>query len=222
MSFSGAGLSQESGIPTFRDTDGIWTTVDPLKMASLEGLMADPGGVIGWYDERRRFIATKQPNAAHLALAATPGMLHVTQNIDHLLEAAGIPDAIHLHGIVTRDHCHEQCGHVEVIDPASPPGLRLCPRCGALVRPSIVLFGEMLPEDAWLRAQVVMTAADAIVVVGTSGEVYPAAGLIDMARDNGAKLVVVNPDRTAPGDEADVDIRGTAAEVLPDLLSARR
>ena len=222
VSFSGAGLSRESGIPTFRDTDGIWTTVDPMKMASVEGLLADPLEVITWYDERRAFIASKQPNAAHRALAATPGMIHVTQNIDHLLERAGLGGVIHLHGIIDRDHCQERCGHEEAVDPASPPGLRHCPVCGSLMRPSVVLFGEMLPQTEWFMAQAAMAAADAVVVVGTSGDVYPAAGLIDLARDYGARIIVVNPEETPQGREADVDIRGTAADVVPALLGVRR
>lgn len=222
VSFSGAGLSQESGIPTFRDSEGIWTTVDPMKMASVEGFLADPAAVIDWYDERRRFIADKEPNPAHRALAATPGMVHVTQNIDHLLERAGVIDAIHLHGIIDRDHCHDGCGHTEHVDPGRPPGLRTCPECGALMRPSIVWFGEMLPQREWFRAQAAMSAADAIIVVGTSGEVYPAAGLIDLARDYGAKVIVVNPEETVAGRLADVDLRGRAGDVLPELLSVRR
>lgn len=222
VSFSGAGLSQESGIPTFRDEGGIWTTVDPFKMASVEGFAADPAGVVSWYDERRRFIAEKSPNPAHRALALAPSMVHITQNIDHLLERAGVMDVIHLHGIIDRDHCHDRCGHEEVVDPASPPGLRSCPSCGALMRPSIVWFGEALPQREWFRAQAALSAADAVVVVGTSGEVYPAAGLIDLARDHGAKIIVVNPEETPAGRAADVDLRGRAGDVLPELLAERR
>ena len=221
VSFSGAGLSEESGIPTFRDADGIWTTVDPFKMASVEGFAADPAGVIDWYDERRRFIAAKDPNPAHRALALAPSMVHITQNIDHLLERAGVSDVVHLHGVIDRDHCHDRCGHEEAVDPATPPGLRACPRCGAMMRPSIVWFGEPLPQREWFRAQAALSAADAVIVVGTSGEVYPAAGLIDLARDYGAKVIVVNPEETAAGHSADVDIRGRAGEVVPELLSVR-
>jgi NAD-dependent deacetylase len=222
VSFSGAGLSQESGIPTFRDADGIWTTVDPLKMASVDGFLADPEGVIAWYDERRVFIAGKDPNPAHRALAAANGMVHVTQNIDPLLERAGVADPIHLHGVIDRDHCQDRCGHTELVDPAHPPGLRACPACGSLMRPSIVWFGEMLPQREWFRAQAALSAADAVIVVGTSGEVYPAAGLIDLARDHGAKVIVVNPEETPAGAVADVDLRGLAGEILPELLAPRR
>lgn len=222
VSFSGAGLSQESGIPTFRDADGIWTTVDPLKMASVEGFLADPEGVIAWYDERRLFIAGKDPNPAHRALADAWGMIHITQNIDHLLERAGVPDVIHLHGVIDQDRCQEQCGHVEQVDPGDPPGLRVCPDCGSLMRPSVVWFGELLPQRDWFRAQAALSAADAVIVVGTSGEVYPAAGLIDLARDHGAKVIVVNPEPTPAGAMADVDLRGRAGDLLPELLASRR
>ncbi len=221
VSFSGAGLSQESGIPTFRDADGIWTTVDPLKMASVEGFLADPETVIDWYDERRLYMAARRPNPAHRALAATPGMVHITQNMDNLLERAGAGDVIHLHGTIDRDHCQDRCGHEEAIDPAHPPGLRHCPECGALMRPSVVWFGEMLPQREWFRAQAAMLAADVVIVVGTSGEVYPAAGLIDLAHDQGARVIVVNPEPTPAAAIADADLRGTAGAVIPELLSAR-
>lgn len=221
VSFSGAGLSEESGIPTFRDADGIWTTVDPLKMASVEGFLDDPGTVIDWYDERRLYMAARRPNPAHRALAATPGMVHITQNMDNLLERAGAGDVIHLHGTIDRDHCQDRCGHEEAIDPAHPPGLRHCPECGALMRPSVVWFGEMLPQREWFRAQASMLAADVVIVVGTSGEVYPAAGLIDLAHDQGARVIVVNPEPTPAAAIADADLRGKAGDVIPELLAAR-
>jgi NAD-dependent deacetylase len=218
-SFSGSGLSRESGIHTFRDDDGIWTKVDPMKMASLEGFLADPEGVTEWYDGRRKFIAEAKPNAAHRSLASATGMIHITQNIDRLLEKAGASQVIHLHGHVDQDHCLDECGHVEEIDPLHPKGLRTCPDCGALMRPSIVLFGEMLPERAWMRAHMAVVGADALLVVGTSAEVYPAAGLIALARDHGAKVVVVNTQPSAASHLAAVEVIGQAGEVLPELLA---
>lgn len=219
VSFSGAGLSRESGIDTFRDADGIWTKVDPMKMASVEGFREDPEGVISWYDERRAIIGAATPNPGHLALARAPGMVHVTQNIDRLLEKAGALEVVHLHGHVDRDHCFAECGHVEDVDPVSPRGFRTCPRCGAPMRPSIVWFGELLPEREWMRARMVMSAADVVLVVGTSAEVYPAAGLIDIARAGGAKIVIVNTEPTVASSLADLELLGPSGEILPELLA---
>lgn len=219
VSFSGAGLSRESGIHTFRDTDGIWTKVDPMKMASIDGFRDDPEGVIAWYDERRTFIGAADPNPAHLALASRSGMIHVTQNIDRLLEKAGAVDVIHLHGHIDRDHCFAECGYEEDVDPLHPKGFRRCPMCGAPMRPSIVWYGEMLPEREWMRAHLSMAAADAVVVVGTSAEVYPAAGLIGVAREGGARIVVVNTERSAASPLADAEVLGPAGEILPELLA---
>ncbi len=190
-----------------------------MKMASIEGFQEDPEGVIAWYDERRAFIGAANPNAAHRALAATPGMIHVTQNIDRLLEKAGAVDVIHLHGHVDRDHCYNECGYSEEVDPTAPRGFRHCPNCGAPMRPSIVWFGEMLPERDWMRAQISIAAADVLLVVGTSAGVYPAAGLITLARDGGARIVIVNTEPSAASFLADVEVIGPAGEVLPELLA---
>jgi NAD-dependent deacetylase len=218
-SFSGSGLSRESGIHTFRDDDGIWTKVDPMKMASIEGFLADPEGVTEWYDERRKFIAAARPNDAHRALAGFTGMVHITQNIDRLLEKAGAPRVVHLHGHIDEDHCLEECGYSEVVDPLEPRGLRTCASCGALMRPSIVLFGEMLPEGEWMRAHMAVVAADVLLVVGTSAEVYPAAGLIALARDHGARVIVVNTQPSAASGLATVELIGQAGDILPELLA---
>ena len=190
-----------------------------MKMASIEGFLADPEGVTEWYDGRRTFIAEATPNDAHRALAATTGMVHITQNIDRLLEKAGASSVIHLHGHVDRDHCLDECGHSEEIDPRNPKGLRNCPKCGALMRPSIVLFGEMLPEREWMRAHMAVVGADVLLVIGTSAEVYPAAGLIALARDHGAKVVVVNTESSAASGLAAVELIGQAGEILPELLA---
>ncbi len=219
VSFSGAGLSRESGIHTFRDTDGIWTKVDPVKMASIEGFLEDPEGVVAWYDGRRAFIGAAQPNAAHHALAAADGMVHVTQNIDRLLEKAGATDVVHLHGHVDRDHCFAECGYAEDVDPVAPKGFRRCPRCGAPMRPSIVWFGEMLPEREWMRAHMAIASADVLLVVGTSAEVVPAAGLIALAREGGARVIIVNTQPSAASHLADAELLGPAGEILPELLA---
>lgn len=216
VSFSGAGLSAESGLDTFRDPDGIWNTIDPSTVATPEAFERDPEFVMDWYAQRRVTMGSAQPNAAHRALASRD-MIHITQNIDGLLEAAGARDVIHLHGTMWADRCHRACGHREEVN-GSYAGLRACPRCGAWMRPDVVLFGELLPERAWKRAAAASLAADVLLVVGTSAEVYPAARLIDTAKQTGSHIIVVNLAGSAASDCADIEIRGRAGEILPRLL----
>jgi NAD-dependent deacetylase len=220
VSFSGAGLSAESGISTFRDTEtGLWATLDPRLLASPEGFAADPTRVLEWYGVRRRAIAEARPNPAHLALAARTDIRHVTQNIDDLLERAGASGVIHLHGLIGTDRCHAGCGHQESIDLAAPPPLRDCPRCGGRMRPGVVWFGEMLPMDAWIDAETACGTCNALLVVGTSAAVQPAAGLIGLAKSAGASIIIVNTDPSEASYLADLELLGPAGEILPTLLA---
>lgn len=217
--FSGAGLSAESGIPTFRDAlTGHWARYDPAELASPEGFARNPELIIEWYNDRRRTLASSTPNAAHQAMADRTGLLHVTQNVDHLLERAGAEQVLHLHGRIDSDRCHRSCGYSESIDISDPPGLRPCPQCGAPLRPAVVWFGEPLPEEVWNSSVEAVEAADLLIVIGTSGVVFPAAGLIDQARRGSAAVIVVNaePIKTT----CDITIIGSAAEIVPQLLSA--
>lgn len=219
VSFSGAGLSAESGVPTFRDAGkGLWSKHDPMVLASPEGFEADPGLVIDWYAWRRREIARAQPNPAHQALAAT-GWAHVTQNVDDLLHRCGAQDVVQLHGRIDYDRCHRRCGHREAVDMADPPPLRRCPGCGARLRPDVVWFGEALDPGRWSEAERACRAADVMLVVGTSAVVHPAAGLIGTARGAGAKIIVVNTQRSEASAVADVELIGKAGEVVPGLVS---
>jgi NAD-dependent deacetylase len=216
VTFSGAGLSAESGIPTFREAQtGLWARYDPMTLASPGGFAADPELVIDWYNGRRRTIAAARPNQAHLAMAGRPDMIHITQNVDDLLERAGAGEIVHLHGTINQDKCSAGCGHREVVDLADPPPLRPCRRCGRMMRPAVVWFGEQLPRDEWLRADELAAQADVFVVIGTSARVYPAAGLITTARASGATVIVVNiePD-SSPG----VHLTGPAGQIVPQLL----
>jgi NAD-dependent deacetylase len=228
--FSGAGLSAESGVPTFRDRqrggDALWARYDPMTLASPQGFAADPQTVMDWYNWRRRVLSEVQPNAAHRALAAaTRSAKHrfhnVTQNVDDLLERAGANDVVHLHGSMTIDHCQRRCGHIEHINLADPVGLRDCPACGssAKMRPGVVWFGESLPRDAWEAAERVCRACHAILVVGTSAVVYPAAGLIGVAQSSGARIIVVNTELSEASELADVELLGKAGEIMPRLLA---
>lgn len=222
VSFSGAGLSAESGVPTFRDaeTGALWEKYDPMKLASPEGFAENPELVIEWYAYRRRAIAGARPNPAHRALASRADMLHVTQNVDDLLHRAGAaPDAvIQLHGSIAQDHCHGLCGHREAIDLADPPALRDCPACRSPMRPSVVWFGESLPRVAWIRAERACAECDVLLVIGTAATVYPAAGLIGVAKSAGAGVIVVNTNPSGASDVADVEIIGPAGDVVPRLL----
>jgi NAD-dependent deacetylase len=218
-SFSGAGLSAESGVGTFRDAGGLWAKYDPTKLASPQGFAEDPDLVISWYAERRRKMATARPNPAHAALASRRDIVHVTQNVDDLLERAGARDVIHLHGTIGIDRCNRSCGRRETIDMSDPPLLRACPECGDRMRPDVVWFGEPLPAEAWQAAERACGAGDVLLVIGTSAVVYPAAGLIGLARSIGSRVIIVNTARSEASHLADVELLGKAGEIVPKLLA---
>jgi NAD-dependent deacetylase len=221
--FSGAGLSAESGLATFRDpdSDALWSRFDPTELASVTGFEANPERVIDWYNWRRARLAAVQPNAAHRALAAQPRMIQVTQNVDHLLEQAGVaePQVLHLHGSILDDRCHNPgCDYRERVDLETARPLRGCPRCGEPVRPAVVWFGENLPQATWMQAQQLCTTLDCLLVIGTSATVYPAAGLVELARANGSRIIVVDPNPGVASSAADIYLAAPAGEALPLLL----
>jgi NAD-dependent deacetylase len=222
--FTGAGVSAESGIPTFRDAlEGHWARHDPTRLATEEGFRADPALVWRWYAERRAGIARAEPNAAHRAIADAqrPGrrLAVVTQNVDGLHRRAGSRDVIELHGSIVRARCLEGCGPASEgweRDARVPPP---CPRCGvAPLRPGVVWFGERLPPGAFERAERLAAEADALLVVGTSGLVQPAASLPLVAARRHRPVIVVDPNPTGLDGIATVSLRGRAADVVPALL----
>lgn len=220
---TGAGMSAESGIATFRDADGLWSRFRPEDLASEPGFRRDPELVQSWYQSRQRQLRSTQPNAGHVAIAElearTERFLLVTQNVDDLHEKAGSRNIIHLHGTLAEDRC---------IDCSTRPTTSLadcavlphrCTKCDGYIRPGVVWFGEMLPEAAMENAAAALDQCDVLLSVGTSGLVYPAAALPGLARARGAYTVEVNIEPTALGDEMDDRILGSAATVLPELLS---
>jgi NAD-dependent deacetylase len=220
---SGAGMSAESGVPTFRGQGGFWENESFEELATPEGFARDPAKVWRWYDERRRGVAACAPNAGHRALAEYqdrhPGTRVVTQNIDGLHQAAGSRDVVELHGALFRVRCTREGTAREdrrVPLPDIPPRCS----CGALLRPDIVWFGEALPQEAMAAAFGAARRAALFLVIGTSAVVYPAAGLPAVASGAGAWVVEINPEPTAISGQVDEVLRGPAAVVLPVLLGA--
>lgn len=221
---TGAGISAESGIPTFRDaTSGLWAKFDPMQLASEDGFRADPPLVWRWYAWRRGLVANAQPNAGHHALASAQSHFDsfelITQNVDGLHTRAGSAP-IELHGSILRTVCLARCGFSQG-DPVSlPPGEPpRCPRCNDWLRPDVVWFGEMLDVATLQRAQAA-ARCDLMLVIGTSGLVYPAAGLPAEALRRGAKVIIVNPQASDLDELATIVLRGTAAVELPRLFAA--
>jgi NAD-dependent deacetylase len=224
---TGAGMSAESGVPTFRDAQtGLWSSFDPMQLASPAGFRADPALVWRWYAWRRQLVARAQPNAGHLALARAAGRFEslriVTQNVDGLHQRAGSREVIEIHGNILHTCCLDRCGvsyeRPEELPVGEPPH---CPGCGGWLRPGVVWFGEMLDVQTLQAAGAALRSAEALLVVGTSGLVYPAAGLPLQARRAGAVIVIVNPEPSEIDSAADIVVRGTAGAVLPALLDDR-
>jgi NAD-dependent deacetylase len=223
--FTGAGVSAESGLPTFRDAQtGLWANYKPQDLATPEAFARDPETVWRWYQWRRRVHADVAPNPAHHAIAAfevrKPETVLVTQNVDRLHELAGSPAPIHLHGSVFRNKC-AQCGTAMPEVPNDLEALPRCDVCGGLCRPDIVWFGEPLPEESWRTALAAAEQAEVVVSIGTSATVHPAARIPLVAREAGALVVQVNLEST-PFDRIALNLRGPAGVILPELLGAVR
>jgi len=224
---TGAGISAESGIPTFRDPGGIWEKFEPQELANVEAFLENPELVQGWYRHRRQVVEDAEPNEGHRALVRLEEYLDlvttITQNVDDLHNRAGSSEVVELHGNITRNYCTdcEQDVDAARIDAAIEDGqAATCPECEGLVRPDVVWFGEMLPPDAMDRASEATTTCDVFLSVGTSTVVYPAARLPMLAKEAGAYVVEVNPDRTPISGNVDEYLAGPAGEVLPAILSA--
>ncbi len=231
---TGAGVSKESGVPTFRDAlDGLWSKYNPEELATPTAFKANPKLVWDWYQFRRDLVSDAKPNPGHVALAEIekryPQTFVITQNVDDLHEQAGSTNVIHLHGNIAQSKCFNDCqGKPTIIDlesfdwdrDAGPPA---CPYCGAHARPNVVWFHEMLPENDLERAYALAVACDVMIVVGTSGLVTPAATLPKIAKDSDdipATIIEVNPDYSMITRYADIKLEAPSGEALPKVIQA--
>ncbi|GBD09186.1 NAD-dependent protein deacylase Sir2 [Candidatus Thermoflexus japonica] len=219
VALTGAGISAESGVPTFRGPGGLWGRYRPEELATPEAFTRDPTRVWEWYAWRRERIARAEPNPAHRTLAemeaALPGFRLITQNVDGLHQRAGSRRVIELHGNIWRVRCVREGRTWEddrVPLPEIPPR---CPACGAWLRPDVVWFGEPLPPAAWRQALEAAQQAEIFLVIGTSGMVEPAASLPRLARAHGAWIIEFNLEETPLTPLADEVWRGPVGETLP-------
>jgi NAD-dependent protein deacetylase/lipoamidase len=221
---TGAGMSTESGIPDFRSAAGLWAEVDPFEVASLDAFRRDPVRVWRWYGPRIDGLLAARPNAGHEALAALERMGHVravlTQNIDTLHARAGSASVVELHGSIASFACLG-CGAREPLD-AVLAQLRdreapLCPSCGTILKPGVVMFGELLPVDAFARAERLAREAGVLVVVGSSLQVWPVAGLPSETLSAGGALAVLNEEATPFDEAAALVVRARAGEALGEV-----
>lgn len=226
---TGAGISAESGVATFRDPDGLWSRFSPLELASMDGFLANPDRVWEWYEYRRAIINSVQPNDGHFALAelsrVVPQFTLITQNVDRLHQAAGSRDVIELHGNLIDNHCQRcHAPHVfpdqDILNGFTQKKLPRCSFCGGLVRPSVVWFGENLPTDALSSAEQAALTCDVFFSIGTSAEVYPAAQLPYSAKSAGAFVCEVNPNETILTPFVDFHVRGQSAQALREIVTA--
>jgi len=221
---TGAGISAESGVATFRDAQtGLWAQFDPRELATPGAFARNPKRVWDWYAWRRERVASVEPNAGHRALVELERQvlefLLVTQNVDGLHQRAGSQKLVELHGNIARVKCSREGTIVEEWSAADGEVPR-CANCGAFLRPDVVWFEELLPEGALAAAENAARSCEVLLVIGTSAEVYPAAGLPMLAQEHGALVVEINPNETPLSARADYVLRGASGIVLPRLVSA--
>ncbi|MDH6244646.1 NAD-dependent deacylase [Mycobacterium sp. OTB74] len=224
--FSGAGMSADSGVPTFRDVEtGLWAKTDPYEISSTDGWNRHPEKVWAWYLWRHHMMQAVDPNDGHRAVAAWQDYAQVdvvTQNVDNLHERAGSVRVHHLHGSLFEFRC-DRCQSIytgELPEMSEPVETIEPPRCscGGLIRPNVVWFGEQLPDQAWDDSVQAIGNADLVITVGTSSVVYPAAALPEAAVQQGIPVIEVNPQSTPFTEQATASLRESAATALPTLL----
>ncbi len=219
---TGAGVSAESGVPTFRDANGLWNQYRVQDLATPSAFARDPKLVWDWYNYRRGVLAEVKPNPGHYALAELekrlPEFTLITQNVDGLHELAGSQNILRLHGSVWSVRCLA-CGQ-ETVDKRIPmPDIPPHCHCGGLLRPAVVWFGEPLPSEIWKAAEAAARSSDLFLVIGTSAVVYPAAGLAQLAKSCGARVVEINVAETPLTSEIDQFLQGPSGELLPQLIA---
>ena len=226
---TGAGVSAESGVPTFRGPEGLWKTHRPEELATPDAFIRDPKLVWEWYDWRRRLIAECQPNAAHTTLAAWsriyPKFSLITQNVDGLHERAGTRTTIRFHGSIWELCCWNDCSSsperwTDERVPLSPIPPQ-CPSCGQLARPGVIWFGESIDKDV-LKRSLASTDCDVFLSIGTSGLVYPAASLTKEAKLRGALTIEINPEDTPHTEIVDARFRSSAVQILNAIEDIKR
>ena len=217
---TGAGISQESGIPTFRGKDGYWRKHDPMKLASIDAFFDDPHLVWEWYEDRRKNILMAKPNEGHFAIANMEKFRDVTvltQNIDGLHQRSGSTNVLELHGSIIRIKCTVCDFSGDIIEDfeSLPPKCE----CGNILRPDVVWFGEALSEEVWKNAIKEASSCDVMIIAGTSLAVSPANTLPIYAKQNSATLIEVNPEKTVMSNDMDLSIQTTSTNALPKMLS---
>lgn len=228
VAFTGAGMSAESGVPTFRGNDGLWEGQRIEDVATPHAFERQPHVVWRFYHQRRANLGSVVPHPGHYALADLEAtyfdnsrLALITQNVDGLHHVAGSRRVVELHGNIRRTRC-TRCGRNETHGLEPLGALPTCGTCGGGLRPDIVWFGEMLPEHAWEQAVAATAACNLMLVIGTSAVVYPAAGLVAAAKQAGAAIVEINVARSAASDLADLFLAGPAGVILPQLVCRLR
>ncbi len=220
--FTGAGISAESGIPTFRGKDGLWKNYRAEELANFDAFLENPDRVWEWYQYRRKIIRDAAPNPGHLAIVAMENyfkeVVVVTQNIDNLHKRAGSKEVYELHGNIERSYCINCKTFYDTAQFKSENKVPRCPKCGGLIRPDVVWFGEMLPSDVLASAQKAAEQCNICFVVGTSAVVYPAAYIPITAKKSGAYLVEINIQPTELTPSVNLSLIGKAGEILQAIL----
>ncbi len=217
---TGAGISQESGIPTFRGTDGLWRKYDPMQLATIDAFYENPKLVWEWYEDRRKNILQAKPNPGHSAIAELEKFKEVTiltQNIDGLHQRSGSTRVLELHGSIIRIKC-TVCDFQDNIPSSFDKLPPKCSSCNNILRPDVVWFGEPLPQDVWNQAISEANSCDVMIIAGTSLVVSPANTLPVYAKQNNALLIEINPEQTVMSSEMDLSLKMTSAKALPNLI----
>lgn len=219
---TGSGVSAESGVPTFREAQtGLWEKFDPQQLATPEAFLSDPALIWRWYRWRRELVARAEPNPGHLALVelarVVPKLTLITQNVDGLHQRAGSRNVTEFHGNLFADRCvAENC---VITDADTSAGIPLCPGCGGILRPGVVWFGEAIAAEALQAADTAASDCELFLAIGTSSLVWPAAGLAELAQQQGAKVIEINLGETPLTGSSHFVLNGKSGVVLPELLN---